>query len=172
MSKAECSQGKDVWYKSPWLLLALSLLGICIVGNIVAVIVLSKYRPDEVNHAWYRKGLLTHHAKTQSDSVHHHAVQAILKLDTLTGEVFVTLDSAHATKHYKWLTLLLEHPIKAKFDQEVVLKPNGKNKYRGELDSQLLGKRYLLLKPKSNTWQLVKTVVFPTSKPIDMSHIQ
>ncbi len=151
---------QEVWYKSPWALMIWGLLLICVVGNLVTIAILAKHTPDEVNHAWYRKGIKTYHSKVNGQQALAAKINALVTIDKVTGDVIVTLGQAKSV-HYKKLTLLLEHPIHAKYDQLITLHPVNGERYQGELQARLKGKRYLLLKPGNNAWQLAKTVFFP-----------
>ncbi|WP_027859148.1 FixH family protein [Marinobacterium jannaschii] len=153
------------WYKQPWLWFILTpLIAVFIYGFVF--LYLSITTMDGIvkeDHYKVARGI------TKDDSLELAAAElsltSELKLDNLTGDLMLDL-KGNLASYPASLNLDLVHPTHQKYDQKITLKlVPGSRFYSGTLQSQLKGKRYLLLYPAQNEWRIRGEI----SPPYDQS---
>lgn len=141
------------WYRQfwPWFLIALP--GSVVIAGL-ATIYIAFYGADTlVNDNYYRDGLAINRNLEQDQLALQMGLVADVRLDTTTGELFISMNGAEV--HNTQLVLQLLHPVDKKRDKDLVMILTAPNQYRVDLDTKLSDRYYLRLLPlPERDWRL------------------
>lgn len=167
------------WYKQfwPWVLIALPLISIVAGLSTLYIAVVNK--DALVIEKWRKDGKAIHSVNTGLRAASDFGLSGTVKIDNLTGEIFLTLlsqKSAHnisaerVTFHYpETLLLKIVHPTLSARDQYLSLSSTSSHAYRGQLDQLIEGKRSLYLSDVEESWQIKFKMNFPGQQTVDFS---
>jgi hypothetical protein len=153
------------WYRQfwPWFLIALP--GSVVIASLVMVYVAFSGADSLVVDNYYRDGLAINQVLEQDRRAEALGLSADLRLDAASGELFVTIDSAHPLPER--LALLLFHPMDSKRDRELALTQITRGHYRTDLEQQLQSRYYLRVLPEPDReWRLVGELDFAIESQI------
>lgn len=139
----------QVWYKQfwPWFIISVPLSSVLVA--VVQVYAALHSSSDLVKDDYYKDGLAINQVITKREAARDLGIEANLRLDNLTGEVFLTTKNATANN----LSVLFAHAAVSKKDFNLELNQVGKNEYRAQLQKPLSGIWNVYLE-SANGWQL------------------
>ncbi|MDX2464901.1 MAG: FixH family protein [Porticoccus sp.] len=148
-------KGMDIkpWYRQfwPWFLIALP--GSVVIAGLTTVYIAFNGADSLVSDNYYRDGLAINQRLEQDHLAMEMGLSADIRLDSESGELFVTLHGSEISA--PTLCLQLIHPVDDKRDRELILSLMAPNYYRADLDSQLSYRYYLRLLPEpEREWRL------------------
>jgi hypothetical protein len=141
------------WYRQfwPWFLIALP--GSVVIAGLTTVYIAFNSADSLVSDNYYRDGLAINQRLEQDNLAMVMGLSADIRLDSESGELFVTLRGSEITAPTLFLQLI--HPVDDKRDRELILSLMAPNHYRVDLDSQLTYRYYLRLLPEpEREWRL------------------
>ena len=141
------------WYRQfwPWFLIALP--GSVVIAGLTTVYIAFNGADSLVSDNYYRDGLAINQRLEQDHLAMEMGLSADIRLDSESGELFVTLHGSEISA--PTLCLQLIHPVDDKRDRELILSLMAPNYYRADLDSQLSYRYYLRLLPEpEREWRL------------------
>jgi hypothetical protein len=155
------------WYKQTWLWFVLApLIAVMIYAPIFIYLAVTT-SDGIVKEDYYKvaRGLNIDHSR--EDAAREMGIQGRMMLDGLTGDVQIKLDSNTSLPDELQLSLI--HPTHQKYDQVLRLRAvDRQGLYSGNLQGQLLGKRYVILEPLDQQWQ----IRLETTPPYEQSEYQ
>lgn len=131
-----------VWYREPWLWMVLAPLIAVVFSSATMVSIAIKSADDVVSDDYYKEGRLLAQEFTSEDYAKSLNLLGDVTFDWVTHEVLLRLNQ---NMSFDKITLLVSHPAKAKFDQQLVLSKVSPNLYRSDIDTTLAGRWYLRL---------------------------
>ena len=140
------------WYKQFWPWFIIALPASVVVAGLTTVYIAFNNADTLVNDNYYKDGLAINRTLEQDARARDLGLEAQVRFDTATGEVFVTVagDAGDAP-----LELLLLHPVDAHRDRQVLLTALAGGRYRADLDSFPRHRYYLRLQPTGGGhWRL------------------
>ncbi|MBS98603.1 MAG: hypothetical protein CMI01_07990 [Oceanospirillaceae bacterium] len=141
------------WYKQTWLWFVLAPLIAVMIYAPVFIYLAVTTSDGIVKEDYYKvaRGLNIDHSREQHAA--EMGINGELMMDSLTGDIQLRLNSA--TQLPEELQLSLVHPTHQKYDQVLRLRSlDGQGIYSGSLQDKLESKRYLILEPMDQSWQL------------------
>ncbi len=149
------------WYKQPWLWFILAPLIATLMYSTVYISAAiftrdTLVRDDYVKHA---KEIKQDNSKISAAA--DLGVTATLKIDGLTGDISVELNSKNGAQKPENMTLDLVHATLADRDVAINLRRVRDGFYLGSIDSKPLGKQYVILQPEDGSWQIRQTIFPP-----------
>ncbi|SBS32027.1 FixH [Marinomonas aquimarina] len=137
------------WYKQfwPWFIISVPLSSVLVA--IVQVYAALHSSSDLVKDDYYKEGLAINQVITQREAAKTLGIEANLRLDNLTGELFLTTKNATAPE----LTALFAHAAVSSKDFSVNFVQTQANEYRAQLEKPLSGIWNVYLESE-NGWQL------------------
>ena len=155
----------QVWYREPgvWLLISPLLLVFAVCSVLIYFAVIAP--DDRVSDDYYKQGKLINHRFAAEQRAEQMGLEAKVNLDTLSGEVFLTLSGEPLGSDT--LRLFFSHPAQAAQDFSLKLSAVRTNVYRGELPAALTGRWYVRLEPEvtqQNPWRLKGSIAFQGSQ--------
>ncbi len=152
-STPETGMDTKPWYRQfwPWFLIALP--GSVVIAGLTTVYIAFNGADKLVNDNYYRDGLAINQRLEQDHLALEMGLSADVRLDSESGELFVTLQGSEISAPTLFLQLI--HPVDDKRDRELILSLMTPNHYRVDLDSQLSYRYYLRLLPEPRReWRL------------------
>lgn len=141
------------WYRQTWLWFVLApLIAVLIYAPIFIYLAVST-SDGIVKEDYYKvaRGFNIDHSREEAAQA--RGIQGELLIDSLTGDIQLRL-RANSTLPEE-LQLSLIHPTHQKYDQVLRLRAlDHQGLYSGSLQGPLQGKRYLILEPLDQQWQL------------------
>lgn len=141
------------WYKQTWLWFVLAPLIAVLVYTPFFIYLAVTTSDGIVKEDYYKvaRGLNIDHSREQV--AQRLGIQGRLLLDGETGDVQLRLDSDEALPDELQLSLI--HPTHQKYDQVLRMRTvDHQGLYSGNLQTQLQGKRYVIIEPLDQQWQL------------------
>lgn len=161
-------QDAKPFYRQFWFWFVFTPLIVVVCVSMVTVTIAFRHADDVVIDNYYKEGRMINQTMEQDRRAQELNLQAQLRFDRTTGEVFLQVPQ-HAAVPAK-LLLLLDHPFEADLDQQVVLQQTSTGHYRGELESSPSNNWYLSLLPvleknqrKAAEWLLSGEINFAAS---------
>lgn len=162
------AQDDEPWYRQFWPWFLISLPATVVVAGLMMVYTAFHNADSLVNDNYYRDGLAINLSLGQDKVASDLGLTAEVKIDSTSGELFVTLVSAEAGAPQ--LELLLLHPTDERGDQTLLLNRVAANYYRTDLEYQLQYRYYLQLLPlPERQWRLRGEINFSSA---DMAILQ
>lgn len=156
------------WYRHFWPWFIIALPATVVVAGLSTVYIAFKYADTVVIDDYYREGLAINQRLAQDEAAARLGLAAELRVDTLTGEVLVTLDGARAAPDN--LQLALIHPVDADRDQTLTLTAVAGERYRGDLVKAPAGRYYLRLAPAADPdWRLSGELDLRVAGPVRLA---
>lgn len=141
------------WYKQTWLWFVLTpLIAVAIYASIFIYLAITT-SDGIVKDDYYKiaRGYNVDHSR--EDKAVDLGIGGKLSIDSLTGDIQLKLDSSAPLPSELQLSLI--HPSHQKYDQVLTLRAlDGSGLYSASLQSHLEGKRYIILEPFNQEWQL------------------
>lgn len=151
------------WYRQFWPWFIMALPATAVVAGISTVVIAVKNQDSLVRDDWYKEGRAINQNMARDEAAGRLGVFADVRVDTLTGEITVSLkskDSTHTSPTQ--LQLVLSHPTQAEADQHLVLLRGSDGNYRGHLQSALQGR--FDIEVGDTEWRLLSSRVFPLTE--------
>lgn len=156
------------WFREPWAWFNLVLLLIAVVCASVMSVIAIQHTPAEIGSRWYKEGVLAKRERQQGVLINQLHLQGELGIASAGQITFkMQYDEKLATKDtlkevdVSELKLYIEHPTNPDLDQTITLKRTDRGQYSGQLQSEISGKRRLLVSPASDLWYLTSQAYFP-----------
>jgi len=160
----------EPWYKQfwPWVLVALPLSSV--IAGLSTLYIAVVNQDSLVIEKWNKDGKATYSDNSRFKAAEKLGLSGQLKIDYLTGEVFLQLLSRVEESKKKnepgytypdILFLGIIHPTQAKKDQNIHLTKVTDNNYRGQMDHQIEANRALFLSDSDESWQIKINIDFP-----------
>jgi len=149
------------WYKQPWLWFILTpLIAVFIMGMVnLTLSIVTKDGLVKEDHYKVARGYVKDSSKI--DAAKTQGLNGELTVDNLTGDLVLQL-AGKPTNRHETLLLELVHPIHQKYDQVITMKAiAGSQIYRGNLPAAMKGKRYVILQPEDQSWQIRSEITPP-----------
>lgn len=127
-----------------WLVLAPLITVVCV--SAVTVSIAFRHADDVVIDNYYREGRMINQAMEQDRRAAELRLEAHLRFDLTSGEVFLQLPAEADLPDE--LLLMLDHPFERDRDQALVVRAAGQGAYRAELESVPEYAWYLTLMPE------------------------
>lgn len=132
------------WYGEFWAWFVFAPLIIVVIACSVMVTIAFKGRQDVVADDYYKMGKMINREFVPEHRARELGVSADLIFDTDSGEVIVTT-TANNKVNDEALILAFSHPIKAKRDHFITLKPVVAGRWRADINFAMAGRWYLRL---------------------------
>ena len=166
-AKRETGMDDKPWYRQfwPWFLMALP--GSVVIAGLTTVYIAFNGADTLVNDNYYRDGLAINQSFEQDHLATAMGLSAELRLDSDSGELFVTLIGAEigASK----LVLQLLHPTDGIRDRDLTMSLMSPNHYRVDLERNLRHRYYLRLVPlPEQEWRLSGEINFSDSQQVTL----
>ena len=165
------------WYKQLWPWLIISLPASAVIAGLTTLYIAIENKDSLVKDDWYKDGKAINRRVEHDNNAHALGLKAEIKVDTISGDLNLTLFHSAQDFHLsKNLYLELIHPTLAAQDQKIVLTKTQQNRYHGNLQQTLNGKRHVTLtnnlqpqfneedKPQGRVWRLKGTALFPLNE--------
>lgn len=148
------------WYKQfwPWFLLA-PLVVTVIVGITMLTFSIQVF-DGTVNDNYYKEGLAINQTLEKDHNAAKLGMAATLKVDSLTGDVLVTLEG-QLDNWPSQLRLDFINPTRAAKDYGITLSQIADNHYRGQVEKAPLNLWYLDITAPESNWRLKGSAEFP-----------
>ncbi len=144
----------EPWYKQFWPWFIFLLPASVVVAGIATVIIAFKNADSLVADDYYKKGMGINQTLAQDSAATRLAAAADLQVDSLTGEVRVSL-TGDFTIPPEDLVLQWIHPTSQQQDFTMALQATPTQSYGGQLQSSVSGRWYLQLSSKEPVaWRL------------------
>ena len=159
--KTEQQYANDPWFKQPWLLLAMVPLVATVIAGTTFLVVSIISSDGIVKDEYYRMARGYYNDPKMQQQAFDKGIAASLALDNLTGDISVQL-TGDLTPLPAALTLDFVSPTHQKYDLSINLRQVAEQAfYLGSLSAPIEGKRYMLLKPKDQSWRLSQDIIPP-----------
>jgi hypothetical protein len=122
--------GARPWYREPWVWLMIALPASAVIGGMITIYLAIVSSDGLVEDDYYKRGKTINLELARDQVAAHQELQAILGMNSQTGQVTVRLESRDHV-HPERVSLLLLHPTRAGKDQRIQLEPDGKGVYIG-----------------------------------------
>ncbi|MDX2350492.1 MAG: FixH family protein, partial [Porticoccus sp.] len=155
------------WYRQfwPWFLMALP--GSVVIAGLTTVYIAFNGADTLVNDNYYRDGLAINQSLEQDRLAIAMGLSAELRLDSDSGELFVTLIGAEVGTPKLLLQLL--HPTDETRDRDLSMSLMSPNHYRVDLERNLRHRYYLRLLPApEHEWRLSGEINFSNSSQVTL----
>ena len=147
-------QAPAPWFKQPWLWFVLAPLFAVLIYASIFVYVAVTTSDGVVKEDYYKVAHGMNIDTSRADRARELQVQADLKLDMVTGDANLRLNSL-LNSYPDQLRLSIIHPTHQKYDQILTLRSvDGKGLYATSLQGTITSKRYLSLTPIDDSWQV------------------
>ncbi|MBP0048977.1 FixH family protein [Marinobacterium sp. AK62] len=147
-------QAPAPWFKQPWLWFVLAPLFAVLIYASIFVYVAVTTSDGVVKEDYYKVARGMNIDTSRADHARELQVQADLKLDMVTGDANLRLNSL-LNSYPDQLRLSIIHPTHQKYDQILTLRSvDGKGLYATSLQGTITSKRYLSLAPMDDSWQV------------------
>ncbi len=134
----------SVWYKEPWPWFIIGVLVITFIWGFFQVSVALSKGDSIVKDNYYKAGRAINADLARDKNAGDINLTADIRLDQLTGEVHIRLQSDDATQPDK-LLLRIMSPTVASDDEEITLLKTVAGTYAGQLGKPHSGRRYIQL---------------------------
>lgn len=163
------------YYREPgfWLVMA----PLIAVFFVVTALLTAAYsgRDHEVIDNYYKQGRLINQTFEQDAQARALGLEAAVSFDADAGQVEVSVTSAIGESLPGQLLLVMDHPVNENFDQHLVLRRVGAERYRADLDVTLEHHWYLTLYPELDLaerrfapWRLRGMIAFNESNTTEL----
>ena len=149
------------WYKQPWLWFLLVPLIATVLYSTVFISASLLTSDGLVKDDYYKQAKEIHRDNSKDQIASEMGLIASLRLDTVTGDINLEITSSTGTQLPVELILDVIHPTQERQDAAITLRQVQAGIYVGNLTINLLGKKYLILRPLEHNWQLFETVYPP-----------
>ena len=122
--------GARPWYREPWVWLMIALPASAVIGGMITIYLAIVSSDGLVEDDYYKRGKTINQELARDQVAAHQELQAILGMNSQTGQVTVRLESRDHVRPQR-VSLLLLHPTRAGKDQRIQLEPDGKGVYIG-----------------------------------------
>ncbi|MBR9828695.1 MAG: FixH family protein [Oceanospirillales bacterium] len=159
------------WFKQPWLWFILApLIAVFIYASIFIYVAITT-SDGVVKEDYYKIARGMNIDTSKADMAQQLELMGALRLDTLTGDINLSLSGAIKTYPTE-LHLNIIHPTHQKYDQILTLRSvDGKGLYVGSLEGMISGRRFLSLSPTDESWQLRQEILPPYNEQLSYSLI-
>lgn len=159
------------WFKQPWLWFILApLIAVFIYASIFIYVAITT-SDGVVKEDYYKIARGMNIDTSKADMAQQLELMGALRLDTLTGDINLSLSGAIETYPTE-LHLNIIHPTHQKYDQILTLRSvDGKGLYVGSLEGMISGRRFLSLSPTDESWQLRQEILPPYNEQLSYSLI-
>lgn len=141
------------WYKQTWLWFVLAPLIATVIYGTTFLYLSIVTNDGLVKDDFYKVARGISEDPARENRAVELNINGQLTLDSLTGDVQLQLNSDEALPSE--LQLVLVHPTHQKYDQVLQLRSVGNSGlYSSSLQSQIEGKRYVILEPMDQSWQV------------------
>lgn len=142
---------RQLWF---WLIWVIPVLAV--IASVTVIVLAFSNQDSVVRDDWYKEGKAINQNIARDKSAIQLDQQASIRIDDITGEIWVSLKRAAADGS---LTLAFSHPTLNAKDQTLTLTKNDQSQYVGHLENALEGRFYVEL---GNTeWRLRGEQEFP-----------
>jgi len=148
------------WYKQTWLWFVLTpLIAVVIYGTTFLYLAITTM-DGVVKDDYYKVARGTTVDNSKSVNAISLGIKGNILIDAVTGDVRLDLSSYNDLGNS--LTVDLVHPTHQKYDQSITVRSTGsEGVYAGSLQSQLTGKRYLIISDTDSTWSIRREILPP-----------
>lgn len=163
MDKDSSLHEEKPWYRQFWPWFIMALPAASVVAGISLVIIAVKHQDALVRDDWYKEGRAINQNMARDEAAQKLGIVADVRMDTLTGEVMVSLQESATLKSLPaQLQLVLSHPTQAEADQHLVLLKRPDGRYHGQLQQALAGRFDIELGDAQ--WRLLTSRIFPLNE--------
>ncbi|MBV1786493.1 FixH family protein [Marinobacterium sp. D7] len=146
-------QSQSPWYKQTWLWFVLAPIIAVMIYAPVFIYLAVTTSDGVVKEDYYKvaRGFNIDH--TREEMAAQLGIHGRLMIDSVTGDIRLQLQGSGTLPQQLQLSLI--HPSHQKYDQILHLRSvDGQGLYGSNLQSELVGKRYVILEPINKEWQL------------------
>lgn len=153
---------KRSWYREPWVWLLIALPMAAVIAGMFTIYLAVTSSDGLVVDDYYKRGKAINLDLARDQAAANYKLEAVLRIDSQNGQVTVTLISRdHLQPEH--VRLLLLHPTRAGYDQNVLLKPAGEGIYRGTLSPVASANWHVQL--AADDWRLAGRMELPQAAP-------
>jgi len=156
------------WYRQFWPWFVFGLPATAVVAGITTVFIAFNNADALVNDNYYKDGLAINLQLAQDDKATALDLSADIDVDTISGEVFVTLHGNLNPPDA--MRLLLLHPVDETRDSQFSLTHIANGKYRADLENIPNQRYYLRLQSTDKDWRLNGEINFAKQHKISLKH--
>jgi len=142
------------WYKQPWLWFILAPLIATLLYSTVYITASIVTHDGVVLEEYTKKAKAFHEDNSLKEAARKMGLNGNLRMDQLTGDVVVQLQSGDGTTLPEQLNLTVGHPTKASLDIPVKLRSLQPGYYTGSIEKTLKGRKFLVIQPADKSWLL------------------
>ena len=148
------------WYKQTWLWFVLTpLIAVVIYGTTFLYLAITTM-DGVVKDDYYKVARGTTVDNSKAETAQSLGIKGVVLIDALTGDIRLDLTSNNDLGQS--LIVDLVHPTHQKYDQSITTRSVGsEGVYVGSLQSQLSGKRYLIISDPQSTWSIRREILPP-----------
>ena len=154
--------GARPWYREPWVWLMIALPASAVIGGMITIYLAIVSSDGLVEDDYYKRGKTINLELARDQVAAHQELQAILGMNSQSGQVTVRLESRDKL-HPENVRLLLLHPTRAGKDQRIQLEPDGKGVYIGT--ARLVEPANWHVQLETDNWRLSGRVQLPHEGP-------
>jgi len=151
------------WYREPWVWLLIALPMSAVIGGMITIYLAVTSSDGLVEDDYYKRGKTINLELARDQAAAHYELEALVRIDSPGGRVSVTLASRdHLQPGH--VRLLLMHPTRAGYDQDVMLEPDWEGVYRGAVSPVSPASWHVQL--EADDWRLAGRVQLPQAMPL------
>ena len=151
------------WYREPWVWLLIALPASAVIAGIITFYLAIVSSDGLVEDDYYKRGKTINLALARDQLAVQKGLQAVLGINSQTGQVSVRLESPdHGYPEH--VRLLLLHPTRAGRDQRIRLEHEGKGVYAGKAKPVEPANWHVQL--ETDNWRLSGRVHLPRDGPL------
>lgn len=154
---------KRSWYREPWVWLVIALPMSAVIGGMITIYLAVTSSDGLVVDDYYKRGKAINMELARDQAAARYQLQAIVGIDSQSGQVTMTLESRNYLRPEQ-VRLLLLHPTRAGHDQQVLLETAGKGVYTGVLRPVASANWHVQL--EADDWRLSGRVRLPLGEPV------
>jgi len=165
------------WYRFFWPWFIVIILTTSVVAALVTVVIAFRNKDSLVDDRYYDSGIAINQRLAAEANAERLKIRATLAIDELTGEVRIAL-SGDIDALPARLSLKLSHATQASRDAAVTLSKIETERFYGQLETQLSGRYYAILRPSNETveapdgtleaWRLQREIRLPSRVPFTL----
>lgn len=154
-----------IWYREPWVWLIIALPMSAVIGGMITIYLAITSNDGLVEDDYYERGKTINRVLARDEAAARYQLQAIVGIDSQSGQVTMTLESSNYL-HPEHVNLLLLHPTRAGHDQQVRLELSGEGTYIGSI--RLTVTAYWHVRLETDDWRLSGRMQLPQEKTLKL----
>lgn len=153
------------WFRNPMVWLVIFFPSLAVVAGLATVMIAVKTDDGLVVDDYYKKGLEINQVINHDRKARELGLRALVDVNTLSGELLVSLSSEKSTDWPAEVTFKLIHRTRSGEDQTTVLSRVGdSNDYRGYLKPPIIEGRWTIQILSGEIWRLKQNFTTQTAE--------